>query len=231
MDYNSSRPKLQIREYGRNVQNLVNHISTLKDKSKRTALANQVIELMAQMNPFQKHNPEFEHKLWDHIVIISDFKLDVDNPFPMPTKQTYNAKPSPLPYPQKNIRFRHYGRNIELMNLQAIDMPEGDKKKQYIRLIVNYMKMAYQNWHRENISDESILADLESLSNGKLTINKDEIPNTVYKPPTRKRTQSYSKRGGSSSSRNNSGRRSNSNRNNSRGYRGGSGSRSNSRPR
>ena len=178
MEYNSSRVKIIIPEYGRNVQNLVQFMLKEKDKKVRSEIAFEVIDLMALMNPFQRNNPEYKHKLWDHLFIISDFKLDVDGPYEMPSKVDFEKPPKVMEYPQNRIKYKHYGLNIELMVKKAQEIKDPDKNKEYVKLIVSYMKMAYRNWHHEQISDENILADLAKMSDGKLTIDKKDIPIT-----------------------------------------------------
>lgn len=171
-DYNSTRPKLILAEYGRNVQNMVDHICTLPTKDERNRLAQIVIEMMGFLNPHLRDVADFKHKLWDHLHIISDFKIDVDSPYPAPDPNTIHPKPDALEYPQHRIRYKHYGHTIEDMIARARQMPHGDKRKQMTEAIANFMKMAYVTWNKDSVADESIIADLRELSNGELVLDE-----------------------------------------------------------
>lgn len=177
MDYNTTKEHLVIREYGRNVQNLVNYALTVTDRDERTKVAKYIVELMAQVNPQYKHVDEYRRKLWDHLFYISGFKLDVDAPFPKPEPEdvikTFK-KEGRMPYPVHDIRFRHYGRNVENMVNKAVEMDDPEKQKAYTEAIGNYMKMAYANWNRENVTDEVIVSDIKRISKGKLSIDSNE---------------------------------------------------------
>jgi hypothetical protein len=187
-DYNSTRPKLILSEYGRNVQNMVKHVTTLPTKEERNRYAQVVIEMMGHLNPHLRDVTDFRHKLWDHLFVISDFKLDVDSPYPIPSAETLESKPERLPYPYLNIRFKHYGKAVELLIEQAKKMDNGDKKQELVLQIANFMKMAYVTWNKDNVNDDIIIKDLDRLSNGLLslepniTLNKFEArqaPNAV----------------------------------------------------
>lgn len=177
MDYNTTKEHLVIREYGRNVQNLVNHALTVEDRDERTKIAKYIIELMAQVNPQYKHVDEYRRKLWDHLFFISGFKLDVDSPFPKPDPEelvkTFK-KEGRMPYPVHDIKFRHYGRNVENMINKAKEMDDPAKQKAYAEAIGNYMKMAYANWNRENVTDEVIVNDIKRISEGNVKIDSNE---------------------------------------------------------
>ncbi len=184
MEYNTSRPKLIISEYGRNIQKLTDYISGLKDKKMRNEMANAVIEMMAQANPQHRHNEEFRHKLWDHLFVISNYKLDVDAPFPKPKEQLTTKPGKAIPYPQGKIRFKHYGKNIELMIEKAKSMTDENKKKAFMKIIANYMKMASANWNKENKNDDVIIDDLKLISDGALILDKNVRLQTVSIPRT-----------------------------------------------
>ncbi len=197
MDYNTSREKLQLPEYGRNIQKMVNHIKTVEDRDKRNQLAKALIDIMGSMNPHLRDVADFKHKLWDHLAIISDFELDVDSPFDQPSREEIFQKPDPMPYKQnRNIRFKHYGRVIQDMIKAAIDYEDPEGKEQLIIVICNQMKKSYILWNRESISDEVIFGDLATLSEGLLRIpeglrlkdHKDLVP-----PPSNTRTNTQRK--------------------------------------
>lgn len=173
MEYNTQRPKLLIREYGRIIQKMVQAVAREEDDEKRNRLARALVELMAQTNPQAKNTEEFRHKLWDHLILISDFKLVVDSPYPLPERRSVVVGGvAPLPYPKKTIRYRHYGRNLEALVAHARDLDE-EKRRQLAILAANYMKLCYANWSRETVSDEMIKQDLKQMSGGLLTLEED----------------------------------------------------------
>ena len=170
MDYNTSRKKLNLPEYGRNIQQMVDHLSIVEDRDERNRLAKVLIGIMGNMNPHLRDINDFKHKLWDHLFIMSDFKLDIDSPYPIPNFETYTEKPRKVPYPTQPITYKHYGRSIELMIQKAIEMEEGQQKDALTQLIANHMKKAYLMWNKDSVSDEDILRDLGVLSKGKLAL-------------------------------------------------------------
>jgi len=172
-DYNSTRPKLILAEYGRNVQNMVDYICTLPTKEERNRHAQVVIDMMGFLNPHLRDVADFKHKLWDHLHIISDFKIDVDSPYPAPDKDTIHPKPELLDYPQHRIRFKHYGHTIETMIERAKMINDPEKKQNMTLAIANFMKMAYLTWNKDSVEDEAILADLRELSGGELQLPSD----------------------------------------------------------
>lgn len=173
MQYNTSRPKLMISEYGRIIQNMARYAATIEDKETRNNAARAIIELMSQANPAFKNIEEYKHKLWDHLLMISDFKLVVDSPYPFPDRKDVVVKSDqPLPYPKHKIKHRHYGRNLETLIAKGKDMDE-EKKKGMAHVVANYMKLVYANWNKENVSDDMIREDLELMSEGNLKLDKD----------------------------------------------------------
>ncbi|WP_099365295.1 DUF4290 domain-containing protein [Sphingobacterium sp. 1.A.4] len=216
-DYNSTRPKLILAEYGRNVQNMVDYICTLTDREERNRLAQVVIDMMGVLNPHLRDVSDFKHKLWDHLYIISDFKIDVDSPYPIPTKENIHHKPDSLKYPNHNIRFKHYGYTVEEMIRKAKAVSNEEARQKMTVGIANFMKMAYLTWNKDSVSDEQILNDLSILSNGELSLPADTVLTKVdFKtPPPGNRMKST---GGSSSSgasqQNNNQRKYNNNNNN-----------------
>ena len=170
MDYNTSRKKLNLPEYGRNIQQMVDHLSIVEDRDERNRLAKVLIGIMGNMNPHLRDINDFKHKLWDHLFIMSDFKLDIDSPYPIPNFETYTEKPRKVPYPTQPITYKHYGRSIELMIQKAIEREEGQQKDALTQLIANHMKKAYLMWNNDSVSDEDIIRDLGVLSKGKLAL-------------------------------------------------------------
>jgi hypothetical protein len=173
-DYNTRRPRLIIPEYGRNIQRMVDYALTIKDREERNKVAQAIINVMGQLNPHLRDVPDFKHKLWDHLFIISDFKLDVDSPYPKPKREDIYTKPERLPYPQKRIKFKHYGKLVEELIKKAIEIEDTDERKSLIFTIANLMKKDYLTWNKESVDDEKIFKDLEILSNGKLKVKNEE---------------------------------------------------------
>ncbi|MGE9311027.1 DUF4290 domain-containing protein [Niabella sp. CJ426] len=175
MEYNTTRNHLAMREYGRHVQKMVEHIQAIEDPERRQRNAEAVIELMGFLNPHLKNVEDFRHKLWDHLFLISDFSLKVDSPYPIPTKETYKAKPQPIPYPKRSSRFSHLGKNLEDVIDKALAEQEPEKRQGFANAIAYYMKLAYNNWHKEVVHDDAIQSELNSITDGQL-----EFTNTPY---------------------------------------------------
>jgi hypothetical protein len=174
VEYNTEREHLLISEYGRNIQKMVNFAMAETSRERRTVLANALISLMGSLNPQLRDVADYKHKLWDHLFIISDFKLEVDCPYPLPTRESVFRKPDLMDYPQNKIRFRFYGKNIVKMIEAATEMEEGAMKTTFINLIGSFMKNACKSWNAETLSDEEILAHLEMLSDGKIRMEDNE---------------------------------------------------------
>jgi hypothetical protein len=172
-DYNSTRSKLILSEYGRNVQNMVKYIVALPTKEERNRYAQVVIDLMGFLNPHLRDVADFKHKLWDHLHIISDFQIDVDAPYPKPSPDVIHLKPEPLKYPHQRIKYKHYGKTIELMMEKAKTIEEPDRRQHMVQAIANFMKMAYVQWNKDSVADESILADLRAMSGGQLKLEEN----------------------------------------------------------
>jgi hypothetical protein len=173
MDYNTSRPLLTIPEYGRCIQEMVEYTITLEDRDERTKAAKTIVNAMAILNPQLKDMTDYRHKLWDHLYIISDYKLDCDSPYPMPERELAEAKPKRLPYPQKDIQRRHYGHIVEEMIREAVAMEDGEEKTKVVEMIANFMKMSYLTWNRDTVSDELIKEQLKELSGGRLELGEE----------------------------------------------------------
>jgi hypothetical protein len=171
-DYNSCRPRLILPEYGRNMQKMVDHILSIEDPVERNRLAQAIITIMGNMNPHLRDINDFKHKLWDHLALMSDFKLDIDYPYDVPRPEEFVEKPRRVPYNTNQIRFRHYGKIIERLIEEAIKLPEGDDKEALIKLIANQMKKSYLAWNRDSVTDAIIGADLEELSGKKIKLKE-----------------------------------------------------------
>lgn len=221
-DYNTTRKKLILAEYGRNVQNMVAYICTLPTKEERNRHAQVVIDMMGFLNPHLRDVADFKHKLWDHLHIISDFKIDVDSPYPKPSPDAIHPKPEVLAYPNQRIRFKHYGKTIELMIQKARAIQDSDRKQSLVQAIANFMKLAYITWNKDTVADETILSDLKEMSNGELVLqdnvnlNKVEVrpnaPGSKQKNPgqntnVNKNRQNLNRNQGSNRPRNNGGKR------------------------
>lgn len=167
------KQKLILKEYGKNIQRLVDHITAIEDRDKRTQSAYTAIEIIKQLNPSLKQ--ENDQKLWDDLYIMSDFKLDVDAPFPMPEKELLGKKPLPIGYPTSEIKFKHYGRNIEKLIEGAIKLDDDEEQEAAIIFIGQLMRSFHSTWNRENFDDAIILDDIKTLSKGKLHIDLEKV--------------------------------------------------------
>lgn len=180
-----------MREYGRHVQKMVDHILSIEDKERRQKNAQSVIELMGFFNPHLKSVEDYRHKLWDHLFLIADFNLDVESPYPIPTRESLKAKPAPLPYPKRYPRYSHLGKHLELVIAKAMAEENEEKRSGFAHIIAYYMKLAYNTWHKELIPDESIRSELNAITQGQL-----EFTNTPFVRAYRERDDRFMKRGG-----------------------------------
>jgi len=179
------KQRLILKEYGKNVQRLVDHITGIEDRDKRTASAYTAIEIIKQLNPPLKQ--ENDQKLWDDLYIMSDFKLDVDSPFPMPEKELLGKKPEPIGYPKGEIKFKHYGRNIEKLIENAIQIENDEEQEAAIIFIGQLMRSFHSTWNRDNFDDAIILDDIKTLSKGKLHIDLEKVKeNGLFESNTRR---------------------------------------------
>jgi len=212
-NYNTSRPKLVIPEYGRNVQKLVKYSQTLEDPAHRQAFIEKIVLMITQMYPQVRNVEDYRNKVWNHIFAISGYTLDVEAPCEILDPEVVHQRPEPVPYPRGKVKYKHYGKNVENMITKAIEMEEGPKKVAFIEVIGSYMKLAYRSWNREYVNDEIIRHDLEVLSEGLVLLPQNaNLDNLVH----RKRSSSSSNAG---NRRNNSGHhRNNNNNSGSNGY-------------
>ncbi|HNQ67914.1 MAG TPA: DUF4290 domain-containing protein [Bacteroidales bacterium] len=170
MDYNTQRLQLKLPEYGRTIQKMVDYCCTIEDKGERTRAAHAVIAIMGNMNPHLRDVVDFKHKLWDHLAIMSDFKLDIDWPYPLPDLELINKKPQKLPYSDGKFKFRHYGKFIEEVLKKINDIEEPEKKNALIELMANHMKRSYMVWKKESISDEIVFKELSIIVRNSIDI-------------------------------------------------------------
>jgi phage baseplate assembly protein W len=174
LEYNSERSKMAIPEYGRHIQKLVDHCVKLEDREERNEMAQAIIEVMGNLQPHLRDIPDFKHKLWDQLFIISNYELDVDAPYKITSQVVLERKPEKLPYPKVSSKYRYYGHNMQTMIDIAISWEEGEMKDKLVRAIANHMKKCYLLWNKDNVTDEIIKNHLEDLSDQKLTINVDD---------------------------------------------------------
>lgn len=177
LEYNTVREELIIPEYGRHIQKMINYASSRESKEERNKLANSIISVMGNLQPHLRDVPDFQHKLWDQLFIMSDFKLDADSPFEKPSKEVLNAKPEPLSYPQTFPKYRFYGNNIKIMIDEAVKWDAGEMKEALVLTIANHMKKCFLNWNKDSVKDQVIFDHLYELSETKIDIrdSKEEL--------------------------------------------------------
>jgi hypothetical protein len=198
MEYNTTRNQLAMREYGRHIQKMIEHLLSIEDPERRQRNAQAVIELMGFLNPHLKNVEDFRHKLWDHLFLISDFKLEVKSPYPIPTKETLKAKPKPLSYPKRYPKFSHLGKNLEVVINKALKEENPDKRLGFANAVAYYMKLAYNNWHKEIVHDDAIQSELTAITDGQLTFTNTPFVK-AFRPQQDSRDRDrggYGKRGG-----------------------------------
>ena len=177
LEYNTIREDLIIPEYGRHIQKMINYASSRETKEERNKLANAIISVMGNLQPHLRDVPDFQHKLWDQLFIMSDFKLDADSPFEKPSKEILSAKPDPLSYPQNFPKYRFYGNNIKIMIDEAVKWDSGEMKDALLLTIANHMKKCFLNWNKDSVKDQVIFDHLYELSETNIDIrdSKEEL--------------------------------------------------------
>lgn len=173
MEYNSQREDLVIPEYGRNVQKMIQYACSITDRDERNKAAQTIVSVMGMLNPQLRDVVDFKHKLWDHLFIISDFKLDVESPYPIPTELIRKIKPKKVPYPKHNIKYKYYGKTMELMVEAIGKLDEGPAKEQMTQNIANFMKLQYLSWNRDTVDDNVIFDHLRELSKNNIEVKED----------------------------------------------------------
>ena len=191
MDYNSNRTKLPLPEYGRNIQNMVDHVMTIEDRAERNVAAQTIIDIMGNLYPYLRDIDDFKHKLWDHLAIMADFKLDIDYPYDPPKPETFQEPPMKVEYTTNRIKIRHYGKTLQLMVDKAAELESGEEKEFLITLLANHMKKSYLAWNKDAVDDEKIYEDLEILSKGRIKRNDLELTETrdlLFRPRKKQNT-------------------------------------------
>ena len=176
LEYNAERPHLIIPEYGRHIQKLVDHCVSLQTKEERNTMALAIIDVMGNLQPHLRDVPDFKHKLWDQLYIMSDFKLDAESPYPRPSKEELQEKPTPLAYPKSANKYRFYGNNIQIMIDLALTWDDGEMKDALVFSIANHMKKCFLNWNKDTVEDDVIFNHLNELSDGKINYSSNDKP-------------------------------------------------------
>jgi len=208
LEYNSEREHLIIPEYGRHLQKLVNHCIKLETKEERNEMANAIVDVMGNLQPHLRDVPDFKHKLWDQLFIMSDFELDADSPYPQPSKEELTAKPEVLGYPRSASKYKFYGNNIQIMIDTALTWEEGELKDALLYTIANHMKKCYLNWNKDTVEDDVIFKHLKELSDGKISLTPEdetlsEIKNLLRKKPSGSKHSSNKHKSKTSSNKSN----------------------------
>ncbi len=193
MKYNTQEKNLPLPEYGRAVQKMVDHALTIEDRAERQRCADTIIAVMGNMFPMLRDMPDFKHKLWDHLAVMSDFKLDIDYPYEVVKPEDMHAIPQRIPYPKGAIRYRHYGRCIEEMMKKVCTMPEGEERSELLRLIAAQMKKEYVLWNKDNVEDSKIIEDIIEYSSGQICLSENELNLGVYRAPAQQNNNNKNK--------------------------------------
>ena len=197
MEYNTQQRKLPLPEYGRSVQNMVDHALTIEDREERQHCANTIIKIMGGMFPYLRDESDNNQKLWDHLAIMSDFKLDIDYPVEVVKKESLEVKPEHVAYPKHTYRFRHYGQFVQSLVKKAAEYEDGEEKTQLVNLIANQMRKDFQNWNKDQIDAQKIVDDLYTLSEGLLKVNPEDIhlvEHRVFMPRRRQNNNQQKRR-------------------------------------
>ena len=191
MEYNTDRSRLIIPEYGRNVQKMIDYCMSIEDSVIRNEQAQSIIEVMGNLNPHLRDVPDFKHKLWDQMFIMSNFKLDVDSPYPIPSKETFMERPEMIPYPEKSRKYRFYGNNLKLMIAEAIKREDNNEKEALIKVLANHMKKSFLNWNRDVVDDKTIFNHLFELSDEKIDLRDKGVRLALSSDLLRKKPTNY----------------------------------------
>jgi hypothetical protein len=194
MRYNTQQKRLILPEYGRNIQNMVDHCISISDREDRTRCANSIVNIMGNMFPHLRDVNDFKHILWDHLAIMSDFALDIDYPYEVVKREDMYLKPHKLPYTQGKIAYKHYGKNLESMINEAILHEEGEQKEYLVSLLANHMKKSFLTWNKENVDDRKIFKDMTELSGGKIVLDEESYKLTESKDILTKKNKNQSRR-------------------------------------
>lgn len=176
MQYNTQRKKLPMPEYGRGIQDMVEYALTIPNKEERQRCANTIVAIMGNMFPHLRDVPDFKHKLWDHLAVMSDFKLDIDYPYEVKTARETHVRPRPMDYPMKRIRYRHYGYLLETLLRKMREMPEGKERDVLTRMVANQMKRSLYNWNKDAMEDSKVVADIAEYTGGAVKLDVERRP-------------------------------------------------------
>lgn len=187
MQYNTQQPRLPMPEYGRSVQNMVNHALTITDREERQRCANTIIKIMGNMYPLLRDLPDFKQKLWDHLAIMADFKLDIDYPYEIVQPDTLKSTPERIPYSNGRIRYRHYGFFLERLIKKAMEMPEGEERAQLVHLIAIQMRKNFITWNKDSVEIQKLISDLEDYTHGAIRLTEEDLEITDLEPSAAQR--------------------------------------------
>ena len=194
MRYNTKEKQLALPEYGRNIQNMVDHCVSIVDREERTHCANTIINIMGNMFPHLRDVNDFKHILWDHLAVMSDFALDIDYPYEVIKKEDLYIKPNKLPYNSGRITYKHYGKNMEKMIKKATEYADGEEKEYLIQLLANHMKKSFLTWNKEVVDDRKIFSDLDQLSKGQIVLDEELYKLTESKDILMKKNKNLTRR-------------------------------------
>ena len=192
MEYNTQRKKMELPEYGRSVQNMVDHALTIEDREERQRCANTIVSIMGGMFPHLRDVPDFRRKLWDHLAIMADFKLDIDYPFEVVKPEELAVKPEQVAYSSGPIRYRHYGHILEELVKKAVEVEDEEERKALVRLLAIQMKKSLVNWNKEGIDDQKIVEDLREFSNGAIDLQVEDL--RLNEPQQRYNNNNYQRK-------------------------------------
>lgn len=194
MNYNTKMPKLELPEYGRNIQNMVDYCVAIPDKDERKRCANTIINIMGNMFPHLRDVNDFKHILWDHLAIMADFKLDIEYPYEIVKKEDLYMKPPKISYNNGKITYKHYGKNLENMIRKATQYEAGEERDQLINLLANHMKKSFLTWNKEVVDDKKIFTDLDTLSEGQIVLDEESHKLTESKDILMKKNKNLTRR-------------------------------------
>ncbi len=209
LEYNTEREHLIIPEYGRHMQKMISYAKELESSEERNKVAKAIISVMGNMQPHLRDVPDFQHKLWDQLFIMADFDLDVNSPYPKPTREFLQARPEPLKYPQNFPKYRFYGNNIKTMIDVANTWEEGELKDALIFTIANHMKKCFLNWNKDTVEDDVIFSHLYELSGGKINLKEvdEDLSDATSLMRTKTKFSSNNKKSQKKSNNNNRNRK------------------------
>ncbi len=176
-NYNYTRHKLHLPEYGRHIQKMVDALIEIEDRTERNRQAHAVIAVMGNLNPLLRDTADYTHKLWDHLFIISDFQLDVDSPYPRPTREELSIKPAPLGYAQRRVGMKHYGRYVAQMIREIAKQSDVELSQAAMNNIARYMRTKSFEYNQEHPNNELIIKDIRRMADSDIVIDETSINN------------------------------------------------------